>query len=1187
MIADFCSYNIRGLHNKVSFAKDFLSLNKFGIAALLETHVKKEDAFYFSSIIAPRFKWLFNYDFHDNGRIWLGWDETLWQVSLVGSSSQHITCEVKHSDGLTSCLLTMIYAHNDGITRRLLWSDLIAIQQRYNSSNNLIPWCLMGDFNIFLNPSETSGALPRKHIYINEFRDCINELGLTDLRSNGNLYTWWDGNIQNPLMRKLDRVLVNEAWLKQFDFALADFLPRGVSDHNPAVVNIGIVRDVIHKPFQLFKHLMEDENFMEAVKQAWEPPVSGNKWFKVTTKLKRVKLALKDLNRNRGNLHENVIQSRNELIRFQSTLPLIPSPPQRLEEGRLSSRLQSALYAEEKLLKQKSRIRWLKEGDGNNRYFFNSCKGRWNSNKILSIQDDEGNSHSGQRNIASIAVSYFENLLGNSGDVEDFSSWPEIQDLKRLNEDDKINLVRPFTTADVLATFKSMASGKSPGPDGFPPEFFVKSWKIVGSDVSAAILQFFETGMMPKTINSSAISLIPKHPNANHMSHFRPISCCNAIHKCIGKMLALRMSTVMASLVSLNQTAFVPSRSMGDNVLLAQALCRNYHLNNGPARIACKLDIRKAFDTLNWSFIFKVLVAMNFPGQFIDWLRVCVTTCMHSVKVNGALEGYFAAESGLRQGDPLSPYLFVLGMEVLNVCFARILSRSGSEFSYHWRCSSQKLTHLVFADDLMVFCKGNLSSFTRLFEAISLFSSVSGLHLSTSKCYCFFGNVSADIKASVLSLSGFNEGALPITYLGLPLISKNLNTRDCQPLITKITKRIELWTNKFISQGGRLQLIDSILTAVQSYWARFLFFPAKIVKRLSSIFAKYLWAGNLDGKCVYKVAWSDCCYPKIEGGLGLKNLHFWNEAAVLYQLWRIVNRSESLWIQWLYKYELKKKGFWTMSVPAASPWSWRVILNSRSRALNFIKYQPGISSSFLLWHDPWMHSKPLLQQYNNPAPLISALESHSHAQLHTIIRDGEWNMGVSNFSLVRDLRYQCEDITLRSFDRIIWDDGGHFQVTLSTIYHSIAPHSSSPAWLPFVWSKFRIAKHSLTAWLIMKGRLFTKDRMSNFHLNVDPTCILCGSEFETHQHLFCDYNFSRDVLNASPGTVSMDWGDMCEGRMLTSNVDDCRTNIMYLYVAAAFYYIWKERNIRIHNPGQYNSSTYLISQVISGIYIHL
>lgn len=158
--------------------------------------------------------------------------------------------------------------------------------------------------------------------------------------------------------------------------------------------------------------------------------------------------------------------------------------------------------------------------------------------------------------------------------MEDFSSWPEIQELKRLNDEEKLELVRPFTPEDVLCTFKSMASGKSPGPDGFPPEFFVKAWSVVGHDTAAAILYFFESVQLPRIINSSAITLVPKHSNANHMSHFRPISCCNAIYKCIGKMITMRLSGVMNSLVSLNQSAFVPNRSIGDNVFLAQGLCK-------------------------------------------------------------------------------------------------------------------------------------------------------------------------------------------------------------------------------------------------------------------------------------------------------------------------------------------------------------------------------------------------------------------------------------------------------------------------------------------------------------------------------------------------------------------------------------------------------------------------------------
>lgn len=220
---------------------------------------------------------------------------------------------------------------------------------------------------------------------------------------------------------------------------------------------------------------------------------------------------------------------------------------------------------------------------------------RWNKNKLTKIVDDSGIEHEGHSNISLVAVNYLQNLY-NSQHV---LNCPDLSGLNTISEEDSCDLIAPFSPEDVLATFKSMAKDKSPGPDGISSEFFVKTWEVVGSDTTAAILRFFDTGHLPRIINSSAIALIPKLPNASHMSQFRPISCCNVLHKCITKMMAFLMQKVMGILISNNQTAFVPKRNLSDNIFLAQALCRDYHQNSGPPKFACKSDIRKAFDTVN------------------------------------------------------------------------------------------------------------------------------------------------------------------------------------------------------------------------------------------------------------------------------------------------------------------------------------------------------------------------------------------------------------------------------------------------------------------------------------------------------------------------------------------------------------------------------------------------------------
>lgn len=219
--------------------------------------------------------------------------------------------------------------------------------------------------------------------------------------------------------------------------------------------------------------------------------------------------------------------------------------------------------------------------------------------------------------------------------------FPDDLALPLLSKSHSTQLAAPFTSAEVFKTLKSMPKNKCPGPDGFPVQFFLESWSVVGGDVTKAILHFFDTLHIPRIINSVALALVPKQVTSTTMHNFRPISCCNVLYKCISKMLAARMKLIMSSIISECQSAFVPKRLIGYNVLFAQSLCRNYHLMTGEPKCALKLDLQKAFDTISWSFLNKVLEKMGFPGIFINWLMTCLSSCMLSVKVNGALEGFF------------------------------------------------------------------------------------------------------------------------------------------------------------------------------------------------------------------------------------------------------------------------------------------------------------------------------------------------------------------------------------------------------------------------------------------------------------------------------------------------------------------------------------------------------------------
>lgn len=185
------------------------------------------------------------------------------------------------------------------------------------STNSICPpWCLLGDFNIFLYPFETSGPLPRRLSGIHEFKGCLQNVGLTDLHYEGDIFTWWDSNITDPLYRKLDRVLVNDTWLAHFDLSHAKFLNRGLSDHCPATISLGLPKDKVFKPFQVFNHLLEHEKFLPTVQEAWSSHFEGNPWHILISKLRIVKGALKNLNKDVGNLHDHVTSARDALNLF-------------------------------------------------------------------------------------------------------------------------------------------------------------------------------------------------------------------------------------------------------------------------------------------------------------------------------------------------------------------------------------------------------------------------------------------------------------------------------------------------------------------------------------------------------------------------------------------------------------------------------------------------------------------------------------------------------------------------------------------------------------------------------------------------------------------------------------------------------------------------------------------------------
>lgn len=266
-------------------------------------------------------------------------------------------------------------------------------------------------------------------------------------------------------------------------------------------------------------------------------------------------------------------------------------------------------------------------------------------NAIKHLKANSGEVLTELGDIKAEAINYFTAFLqAKPNDVE----VPDVHTLSQLvsyrcSASDAAGLVQPIHAKEIKEIIFSMPLNKASGPDGYTVEFFKTAWPVVGKDLVTAVQSFFLYGFMPKGINGTILSLVPKVTNPESMKDYRPIACCNLIYKVISKILAQRLKHILPEAIELSQSAFVKGRLLLENVLSATELVKDYHKPSVSPRSVLKLDISKGFDTVQWPFIISTLRAMKFPDQFIYWVSQCISTASFSVSVNGELEGFLCA----------------------------------------------------------------------------------------------------------------------------------------------------------------------------------------------------------------------------------------------------------------------------------------------------------------------------------------------------------------------------------------------------------------------------------------------------------------------------------------------------------------------------------------------------------------
>ncbi|KAL0444846.1 UNVERIFIED_CONTAM: hypothetical protein Slati_2207300 [Sesamum latifolium] len=375
-------------------------------------------------------------------------------------------------------------------------------------------------------------------------------------------------------------------------------------------------------------------------------------------------------------------------------------------------------------------------------------------------------------------------------------------------------------------------------------------------------------------------------------------------------------------------------------------------------------------------------------------------------------------------------------------------------------------------------------------DVLHEFADFSGLHANINKSQLILSKSASSMRNRLLAILGFQEGHLPVRYLGLPLISSRLSIDDCKPLLLKVDERLQGWSSLSLSFAARVQLLKSVISALNIYWAMAFILPKGVLKAVEARMRKFLWQGGRDSGAV-KVAWVDVCKPLEEGGQGIRRLEPLNHISATVRL---------------------------DSSGGGGSWSWRKILKLRHQLMGGVSYHVGSGEDFWLWHDPWHPLGPLIHRFPNGPRIIGIpLE----AKVSLVIDERGWN-----WPLITDIEHlEIVDRLppLARSDLIGWKKEGGV-LTTTEAYRLFQPLGQKVCWHVLLRGPLRIPRNCFILWLAILERLSTLDRA--WWLGLDSTCVLCSTgETETHTHT------SSFGVN-SPGYASGSWKGRCDFEFL-------------------------------------------------------
>ncbi|XP_060974305.1 uncharacterized protein LOC133039423 [Cannabis sativa] len=1038
-----------------------------------------------------------------------------WNIQLVSSDFNNIIVRFIGDRFIQDWIGCFTYAPPKRDDRLTFWNNLGGIMDGFS-----IPWMVMGDLNSVLTPEDKFGG---REVTLGEgegLRNFIFNNGAIDLVGVGALFTWTNGQEFEKLIRERDRDcrhVIEEAWKKGIEGFHSFILCRKLHSTTSALTE-------------------------------WNKVVFGH----CQTKIKLLEKALSEV--------QNCPPSKDNL-ELEGTIML--------ELDEVENRLES-------IWKQKSRECWLKEGDKNSRFFHASIMVRRKRNHIWAIRLDNGDIIEDRESIVHYFRSNFKVLFNSSAQSDGEGVGDFVHNGISDAENDALCFI-PLAD-EIKKVVWALPPLKSPGPDGFPVKFFKTYWDVVGDQVVEYVKEFFHSGKFCKEINKSFIVLIPKKQQAECFDDFRPISLCNTTYKIVAKLLANRLSGVLDKLISPFQAAFIKGRCIAENSIIANEIVRDMMKRRGnEAFVGIKCDMSKAYDRLEWGFLLSVLKAFEFNEHFCKMIMCCVTSVSFQVLINGGLTTKFSPNRGVRQGDPLSPLLFILCGEVLS----RMISAKEEEGSlYGFRISpeSQPISHLMYADDLVVFVKADSNNVETFLDVMNTYCRWSGQQINGRKSKIIFSKYcSRSSREDISAILGFEEISEGEKFLRNPLLTNGKRSSDFEFIVEKLSSRLEGWRAKLLSQAARTTLIKSVLASIPIYTMSVYMLPRRITNKIDGILRKFWWTGSIkEGRYLALKAWDSICKPKVCGGLGIRKAADINFCLISKLGWLMASDQFFLWKTLLLDKYCNRSDFFSSNLPALALPVAKGIWATKNFIADNIIWLIGRESKVNIWSS-WSGGDGLFCDSRDINPRVN--ENICVGDL-MVDSGNDWNYNLVSTWFRPDAvkTFKAVDFnSLKPYDTLCWKSASSGNFSIKNAYWDLneARFSSKDEICSRIWKINMYERLKLFLWKMCQEALPFGSKLQSIFESCPGPCSLCGDENgDTVTHFAVHCIVTNHLWFASKWNLHMnsfllengrDVADWLVSPPFSQNWSSHERDEFTLYGPIVYHKLWSVRNDMFHN----------------------